>query len=224
MLLELLWFFNNLNSYLELATTDNLYIRPLCLLSAEVKNIELILIATLSGTFVFHKGSDYHVRNSALKPNPSTFGRRWWEYRSPNLTWLLSDKFSLDWFGLWETGRLTVLEAISRQTACRMPFLPSSQGDNKKSHPNSQDSQLSLANRRDSPLSPAAAIFVTFLLGSAATAGSIQLYKRYAKRIRNSAWITPKHLSKKRWIKGVVTRYVDRSFRENRSVDCFVSV
>jgi len=47
---------------------------------------------------------------------------------------------------------------------------------------------------------------ITFLLGSTTAISSVLVYKRYGKRIKNSDWITPKHLAKKRWIKGVVTR------------------
>ena len=48
--------------------------------------------------------------------------------------------------------------------------------------------------------------FITFLLGSTTAISSVLMYKRYGRRIKNSDWITPKHLAKKRWIKGVVTR------------------
>jgi len=45
----------------------------------------------------------------------------------------------------------------------------------------------------------------TFALGSATTLAATLLYTRYGKRLRNSDWITPEVLGKKRWIKGTVT-------------------
>jgi len=57
---------------------------------------------------------------------------------------------------------------------------------------------------------PAGTIFAIFALGSVATISSVLLYKRFGRRIRNSEWVTPKLLTRKRWLKGVVTRLVRR--------------
>jgi len=55
-------------------------------------------------------------------------------------------------------------------------------------------------------LPPAVAALATFSLGSATAMSSILVYKRFGQRIRNSEWVTPKLLTRKRWLKGVVTR------------------
>lgn len=55
-------------------------------------------------------------------------------------------------------------------------------------------------------LPPAVAALATFALGSATAMSSILVYKRFGRRIRNSEWVTPKLLTRKRWLKGVVTR------------------
>ncbi|KAH9477145.1 putative endonuclease lcl3 [Psilocybe cubensis] len=38
---------------------------------------------------------------------------------------------------------------------------------------------------------------------------AVIMYKRYGRRIRNSDWITPKQLTRKRWLRGVVTSVGD---------------
>ncbi|KAF9476914.1 SNase-domain-containing protein [Pholiota conissans] len=50
---------------------------------------------------------------------------------------------------------------------------------------------------------------MTFTLGSVATLSSVLMYKRYGRRIRHSEWVTPKLLTRKRWLKGVVTSVGD---------------
>lgn len=50
------------------------------------------------------------------------------------------------------------------------------------------------------------AALTTFALGATAATTSALLYKRYVRRIKNSDWITPKLLTRKRWLKGVATR------------------
>lgn len=57
-------------------------------------------------------------------------------------------------------------------------------------------------------LPPAVAALAIFALGSATAVSSILVYKRFGQRIRNSEWVTPKLLTRKRWLKGVVTRWV----------------
>lgn len=47
-----------------------------------------------------------------------------------------------------------------------------------------------------------------FLLGSATALGASSAYRRFFKRIKNAEWITPDVLRRKRWITGIVTRYV----------------
>jgi hypothetical protein len=59
-------------------------------------------------------------------------------------------------------------------------------------------------------LTPAGVSLATFVLGSVSGISSIFLYKRFGRRVRNSEWVTPKLLTKKRWLKGVVTRLVRR--------------
>ncbi|KJA22628.1 hypothetical protein HYPSUDRAFT_138887 [Hypholoma sublateritium FD-334 SS-4] len=53
------------------------------------------------------------------------------------------------------------------------------------------------------------AALTTFALGATAATTSALLYKRYARRIKNSDWITPKLLTRKRWLKGVATSVGD---------------
>jgi len=48
----------------------------------------------------------------------------------------------------------------------------------------------------------------------AATSSAFLVRRQFGKRIKNSDWVTPTHM-KKRWIKGVVTRWV-RHIRMNR--------
>jgi hypothetical protein len=47
---------------------------------------------------------------------------------------------------------------------------------------------------------------VAFGLGFACSTGGALLFIRYGKRIKNSDWVTPDVLDKKRWICGMVTR------------------
>ena len=49
---------------------------------------------------------------------------------------------------------------------------------------------------------------IIFGLGSVATVSTVLIHKRYARRVRNSDWVTPTLLTRKRWLKGVVTRWV----------------
>jgi hypothetical protein len=53
-----------------------------------------------------------------------------------------------------------------------------------------------------------AVITLAFLLGSATTLGASSIYRRFFKRIKNSGWVTPDLMERKRWITGVVTRCV----------------
>ncbi|KAF8958556.1 SNase-domain-containing protein [Flammula alnicola] len=55
---------------------------------------------------------------------------------------------------------------------------------------------------------PVAAL-TSFALGSATAMSAVLVYKRYARRIRNIDYITPKLLTRKRWLKGVVTSVGD---------------
>lgn len=58
-------------------------------------------------------------------------------------------------------------------------------------------------------LPPSVAVLATFALGSATAMSGILVYKRFGRRIRNSEWVTPKLLTRKRWLKGVVTSVGD---------------
>ena len=49
-------------------------------------------------------------------------------------------------------------------------------------------------------------VLATFTLGSATAVSAAMIYRRFGRRIRNVDWVTPVLLSRKRWIKGVVTR------------------
>jgi hypothetical protein len=49
-------------------------------------------------------------------------------------------------------------------------------------------------------------VLATFTLGSATAMSAAMFYRRFGRRIRNVDWVTPVLLSRKRWIKGVVTR------------------
>ena len=59
-------------------------------------------------------------------------------------------------------------------------------------------------------LPPAILLLSAFLAGSATTAGGLGLYRRYWRRIPTADWITPDILTRQRWIKGYVTRSVQR--------------
>ncbi|KAF5329709.1 hypothetical protein D9619_009157 [Psilocybe cf. subviscida] len=50
---------------------------------------------------------------------------------------------------------------------------------------------------------------IIFGLGSVATVSTVLIHKRYAHRVRNSDWVTPTLLTRKRWLKGVVTSVGD---------------
>jgi hypothetical protein len=56
-------------------------------------------------------------------------------------------------------------------------------------------------------LPPSVIVLTTFTLGSATAMSVVMIHKRFGRRIRNVDWVTPALLSRKRWIKGVVTRY-----------------
>jgi len=58
-------------------------------------------------------------------------------------------------------------------------------------------------------LPPVVAAGIIFGLGSAATVFTVFLHRRYARRVRNSDWVTPILLTRKRWLKGVVTSVGD---------------
>lgn len=55
-------------------------------------------------------------------------------------------------------------------------------------------------------LPPSVVVLTTFTLGSATAMSAAMIYRRFGRRIRNVDWVTPEVLSRKRWIKGVVTR------------------
>lgn len=52
-----------------------------------------------------------------------------------------------------------------------------------------------------------------FVLGGVSSIGVIWAHRRFFQRIPNSGWVTPRDLERKRWVRGVVTRYVARVFR-----------
>ena len=49
---------------------------------------------------------------------------------------------------------------------------------------------------------------LSFLLGSASALGVSFVYRRFFKRIKDAEWITPDLVGRKRWITGIVTRWV----------------
>lgn len=49
---------------------------------------------------------------------------------------------------------------------------------------------------------------ITFASGVIMTSCTARVYRRYLRRIRNSEWVTPDIIKKKRWLKGKVTRYI----------------
>lgn len=55
---------------------------------------------------------------------------------------------------------------------------------------------------------------VAFALGGASSLGGALLYARYGRRIRNTDWITPNLFTRKRWIRGIVTKCVFFCFEE----------
>jgi len=60
-------------------------------------------------------------------------------------------------------------------------------------------------------LSPSVAALIYFSLGSVTAISAALVYRRYGRRVRNSDWVTPRLLTRKRWLKGVVTRYAPRN-------------
>jgi len=65
---------------------------------------------------------------------------------------------------------------------------------------------LTNAQNQFQALPPSVAVLTIFTLGSATAMSTVVAYKRFGRRIRNVDWVTPALLSRKRWIKGVVTR------------------
>ncbi|PPQ83913.1 hypothetical protein CVT25_000658 [Psilocybe cyanescens] len=72
-----------------------------------------------------------------------------------------------------------------------------------------EDSQFMKLQARFNALPPAVAALTAFGLGSATAMSAVLVYKRYGRRIRNSDWITPKLLTRKRWLRGVATSVGD---------------
>ncbi|KAF9528817.1 hypothetical protein CPB83DRAFT_853783 [Crepidotus variabilis] len=58
-------------------------------------------------------------------------------------------------------------------------------------------------------LPPATIALVTFFVGGSSVLATGYMHRRYGKRIVNSQWVTPAHLQRKRWLKGVVTSVGD---------------
>ncbi|KAF8153951.1 SNase-domain-containing protein [Crassisporium funariophilum] len=58
-------------------------------------------------------------------------------------------------------------------------------------------------------LPPSVLALSTFAFGSVTAMSTVLFYKRYMRRIKNSEWVTPKQLTRKRWIRGMVTSVGD---------------
>ncbi|KAJ3564342.1 hypothetical protein NP233_g8355 [Leucocoprinus birnbaumii] len=67
--------------------------------------------------------------------------------------------------------------------------------------------ELKYAKRQFESLPVSIVALVSFGLGCAFTVSGSMIYVRHGKRIKNTDWITPNHLEKGRWIRGVVTRH-----------------
>lgn len=76
--------------------------------------------------------------------------------------------------------------------------------DSSDTPPCEQDTLQQLREKLEQVPAPLLAL-TAFALGSAVTVSTTLLYARYGKRLRNSDWITPNVIARKRWIKGVVT-------------------
>jgi hypothetical protein len=90
-----------------------------------------------------------------------------------------------------------------------MPYLPSWRfGETKASSRGKQDDGLldQLAERA-SAIPPPILALSAFTIGSATTIIITLIHRRYFRRFPNSDWMTPDVFEKKRWIRGVVTRY-----------------
>jgi hypothetical protein len=74
----------------------------------------------------------------------------------------------------------------------------SSLGTNRKEEKSSSLQEI-LSN-----LSP----FDGYVLGIITAGSAFLAFHRFGRRIKNSEWVHGQHLSKKQWIKGVVTRWV----------------
>ncbi|KDR73970.1 hypothetical protein GALMADRAFT_250697 [Galerina marginata CBS 339.88] len=81
-------------------------------------------------------------------------------------------------------------------------------GEKKDSAARDRDALTQLKKKFDA-LPQSLAVLTIFALGSATAISTSLVYKRYGRRIRNSEWITPKLLTRKRWLKGVVTSVRD---------------
>ena len=113
----------------------------------------------------------------------------------------LSDKIPTIAAGSWE-----ILPVSTHPSLPSMPSLPSSSNKNEDKSPMFSNLMDSLAN-----------VPPEYIYGLiAATSSAILVYRQFGKRIRSSDWVTPSHTqTKKRWIKGVVTRWVQH-IRVNR--------
>lgn len=106
------------------------------------------------------------------------------------------------------------LNAITGAYSLLMPLLPlpswgssSKDGNNSSAQENSILSEIDGLKEEVEKISPPLA-FALVALGSGATITTAFVYRRYFRRIRSGDWITPDVFAKRKWIKGVVTRYV----------------
>ena len=86
------------------------------------------------------------------------------------------------------------------------PFPWREQDSTSTSQPNHFTAFLTNAHTQFKALPPSVVVLTAFTLGSATAMSATIIYKRFGRRIRNVDWVTPLLLSRKRWIKGVVTR------------------
>jgi hypothetical protein len=87
--------------------------------------------------------------------------------------------------------------------------LPWSWGSSKaRTPPKLQEYDLIVERLKDQAalIPPPALVLSIFALGSASTMIAAFVYRRFFRRLRTGDWITPDVFSKKKWIKGVVTR------------------
>ncbi|KAF9560333.1 SNase-domain-containing protein [Agrocybe pediades] len=74
---------------------------------------------------------------------------------------------------------------------------------------NSEDKRQGKLREQYDALPPSVAALVFFSLGSVSALSAALVYRRYGRRVRNSDWVTPRLLTRKRWLKGVVTSVGD---------------
>lgn len=106
----------------------------------------------------------------------------------------------------WESTVLSQLSPPLLRMSNPWPLPWRKQDSTSTTQPNYFTAFLTDAHTQFKALPPSVVVLATFTLGSATAMSAAMIYKRFGRRIRNVDWVTPTLLSRRRWIKGVVTR------------------